>query len=259
MGEKPEVSQKDFGLIAADYAFFMQSATEAEADMESHLAEIRLRFGDTRPICLLDVGCGEGQFLSELLQRLRIPAKQLSLQLVEPVTEHLATARQRLREFSTDSIRDWSGMEQVPTGSCDIILLNHSGYYVEDPGQLIEQVVAATRSRGMCIFALADGQNALIKLWKMGFGSAGLPVPYWTADDYRAILKERRLDFIEKTVPYEIRFPDVSENRLRLLRFLFADHLEKLDTEFLLSAFDSDRRDGQVLIPTVSTHFIVRN
>lgn len=48
-------------------------------------------------------------------------------------------------------------------------------------------------------------------------------------------------------VPYELSFPDSDENRMRIIRFLLADHLAQMPQQPLLERFDQFSRAGRMV------------
>ena len=73
-----------------------------------------------------------------------------------------------------------------------------------------------------------------------------------------AVLDWSLKDYEKEEVPYELSFPDTEENRMRILRFLLADHLADMPRRPLLDLFDRHSDAGQIRILTSSEHFMVR-
>jgi hypothetical protein len=63
----------------------------------------------------------------------------------------------------------------------------------------------------------------------------------------------------KQQVAYELTFPDTEENRMRIIRFLLADHLAKMPHRPLLEWFDRYSRAGEIHIRTESDHFTIRS
>jgi hypothetical protein len=55
-----------------------------------------------------------------------------------------------------------------------------------------------------------------------------------------------------------LTFPDSEENRVRIIRFLLADHLASMPLRPLLGLFDRHSQAGQIHIQTSSDHFTIR-
>ena len=97
-----------------------------------------------------------------------------------------------------------------------------------------------------------------MQLWQIGFGLLNRPVPYYAAEDLHEQLTRRGLAFTTTPVPYELRFSDSPENRLKILRFLFGDHLPAISADRLLPEFDRYKHDADILISTFSEHLVVQ-
>lgn len=78
------------------------------------------------------------------------------------------------------------------------------------------------------------------------------------AEDVEAAPQHRGIAYGKQPCQYELVFPDSEENRLKILRFLCADHLAKMPVGELLELFDPLERDGAIVIRTHSQHFVVR-
>lgn len=248
---------KDFGPIADDYAFFVDHATEAEQDLEAHRAALAtLPLGDT--VRWLDVGCAEGNFTARLLRLLDWPAKKLRLALVEPVEGRRREALAQLAAFTAASLADWPTLPDASLGPFDVILANHVFYYVPDLPQTVARLAGALAPQGMLRAAIAGRDNVLIQIWIAGFALLGRDIPYYTSEDVQAALDESGIPYAKQAVPYRIAFPDSEANRLRLIRFLLANHLTELPLEPLLELFDPYVRAGQIEIETASDHFTVQ-
>jgi SAM-dependent methyltransferase len=108
--------------------------------------------GARHPRRILDIGCGQGHYLAELLSRYR-DALGIGIELDPRVAE---AARQRLSEADVTRraeirVGDFLAMEPPP-GRFDLILLNHNLHYFT-PAQ---RVVLLRRARG-----LLDEEGAL--------------------------------------------------------------------------------------------------
>lgn len=253
-----DMSAKDFGPIESDYAFFMAHATEAESDVAEYARKLT-GFADGRTtIHMLDFGCGCGDFTERLLSCLNWPTRLLELTLIEPVRPQLAEAARRLARFSDQPI---SIQQKLPDGAgrqFDLILSNHVLYYVGDLDATLRQFVAALAPNGALLLAIAGWDNLLMELWTAGFEMLGEEVPYHAADDVAAALSRLGTAFEQTKCPCRLQFPDSTENRLKILRFLFADHLRRIPVDRLLSKFDRFARGSNIVVDTHSDHFVLR-
>ena len=250
------MAARDFSLIESDHVFFMDSATEAQADRESHLLELHQFFEEPRHLHWLDLGCSQGEFTSSLFCDWNWPPSHLSISLLEPVTDHRKVAVKTLSRFSGTPPREVLDLTQEVDASFDVILANHSCYYVEDAELTFKELKRVLRPDGLGIIAIAGQDNFLIQLWQQAFESLKKSLPYWIAEDFRSELEKSGLCFSEKSVPYEIRFADTIENRDRLLRFLLGEYWPKLDRHPLRLAFSPFSDGNNVCIQTQCQHFV---
>ncbi len=255
---------KDFGLIADDYAFFMTHATEAEHDAADYARELA-GFAEGRAfVRMLDFGAGGGEFTERLLKKLAWPAEKLSLHLVEPVESQRAEAVKRLQKYATCSE---AGTPAIATSArppdassvkpFDVVLSNHALYYVDDLAETVRGLVGLMAPGGKLLAAMASWQNTLMRLWQLGFGLIDQPVPYYAADDLTAELDHLGVPFRTSKSHYELRFPDSEQNRLRMLRFLLAEHLDEMPRDELLAFFDQHAQGGEIVMRTWSEHVVV--
>jgi trans-aconitate 2-methyltransferase len=249
------MAKKDFAAIESDYAFFFGHSTEAESDVAGY-ARTLASFAEGRDaIRMLDFGCGGGEFSERFLSALRFRPEVLYLTLVEPVHNQRDAAARRLAPFSQQPI---ASVAMLPTSAgprFDLILANHSLYYVDNLDRIMSSLMDSLAPRGSAVLAMAGWDNRLMELWQIGFAMLGEPVPYYAADDVTEWLATQRIASHRTKSPYRLRFPDSMENRLRILRFLFADYLNDTITPRLLAEFNRHVQDGYVDVSTHSDQF----
>jgi trans-aconitate 2-methyltransferase len=251
------MAAKDFGAIESDYAFFASHATEAAGDAAEYARELA-GFVDRRAtIRMLDFGCGTGEFTERLLSTLGWPASVLELTLVEPVNHQREQASRRVAKFSGRGVTVAARLAAETGWKFDLILSNHALYYVDDLAASLRQLLGMLAPRGAMVLAIAGWDNLLMQLWKLGFAMLGRPVPYYAADDVEACLSRLPARFRQTRSTYQLRFPDSDENRLKILRFLFADHLTDSLAQALARQFDRYVAGGYVDVTTQSRHFVV--
>lgn len=251
------MATKDFGAIENDYAFFMAHATEAECDVAEYVRELAA-FPTGRPsIRLLDFGCGAGDFTARLLSALKWPPEVLRIALVEPVQHQREEAVRRLAQFSRHAIESLERLPPSQAAQFDVVLSNHVLYYVDALDQALRQMRELLRPGGKMLLAIASWDNTLMQLWKTGFALLGRPVPYHAAEDVEAALLNQGARPRKTRACYQLRFPDTEENRLKILRFLFGEHLQEISPQRLLGEFDRLAEVGHVQVKTHSEHFTI--
>jgi SAM-dependent methyltransferase len=187
----------DYARIRGDYEFFLAYSTEIAAQIEAlgpHMAWLGRR---PKPTRLLDFGCGSGQFTERLLRTAGRPPDGLGLHLVEPVPDHLQEATRRLAPFAcrivaAEALSNGTVSDEAANDGFDLILANHSLYYVADPAATAAALLGRLAAPGgRLIAALLDHDNALARIWKAGFADAKLPFPFALAKDIEAVFRQQ--------------------------------------------------------------------
>lgn len=251
-------AEKDFGAIAEDYAFFERQATEAVEDARAYAQRLKVVLpAPGGPIRMLDFGCGSGTFTERLLKLTEWAPEHVRLTLVEPSEEVRRKGRDRLLRFTTSPVVDRAEVAPDWRGRFDLVLANHSLYYVNDLKDTVRRLLATLDQRGVMMAAMAGRANPLIALWQEAFASIGREIPYHVAEDVAAVLERLGVAFEKEAVAYELVFPDSEENRMRIVRFLLAEHLGQMDRQPLVAWFDRYREGDAIAIRTACDHFIV--
>jgi len=250
-------STKDFAPILSDYAFFEQSATEAPRDAAVYARQIAPLVAAGKTIRLLDFGCGTGSFTERLLGLLELEPERLLLSLVEPVSSSHEQAAERLTSFTTAPIEHAKAIAGINQPQFDVVIANHVFYYVPELASTMQELERRRAPGGLFLMAIAGNANPLIQFWRDGFALLGEPSPYYVAEDVAAALTKLEIGFHQQQVPYELMFDDTEVNRLKTLRFLFADHFIRLPREPLLALFGPYSRAGRIEIRTNCEHFTV--
>jgi trans-aconitate 2-methyltransferase len=250
---------KDFGPIADDYAFFETHATEAANDAEAYVERLAGIIPAEGPIRLLDFGCGSGTFTTRFLDRADWPQGRLRLTLVEPVESARRQAVARTVGYGDHPAVDSATLAGGTTSNFEVVLANHSLYYVPGLSSQLAGLIGALSPAGAFVTAIASRANALIEIWIAGFGLIGRDIPYNTSEDVEAGLEQSGAVYEKQQVPYELAFPDTEENRMRIIRFLLAEHLPQIPQRPLLDLFDRYSHSGQIKIQTASDHFTIRS
>jgi hypothetical protein len=64
----------DFSRVRADYAFFEEHSTEAEADLRAYEPHVQSISGLHQAVRILDYGCRDGRFSKYFLSAIILPA-----------------------------------------------------------------------------------------------------------------------------------------------------------------------------------------
>ncbi len=246
---------KDFGPIADDYAFFERHATELREDVRAYAESVQGLVTPGETVRLLDFGCGTGTVTAALIAAAGWPAARLQLSLVEPVESARRQAMARLSDLAAAPVEAAASLPADVESRFDIVLANHVLYYVPDLPGHVARLIAALKPAGRFITAIASRRNVLIEFWAVAFRLLGREIPHHTAENVEAVLQDLGVRYQQRSVEYELAFDDTAENRMRILRFLLADHLPRLPLPPMLGLFDRYSRSGRVRIHTESEHF----
>jgi trans-aconitate 2-methyltransferase len=249
---------KDFEPIAGDYAFFETHATEAEQDSQAYVQRLAGIVPAAGMVRLLDFGCGSGTFTARFLQQANWPPARLHLTLVDPVESARRQAVARVTSYAEHPVVDSATLPGGTSASFEIILANHVLYYVPELPSHLARLVEALSPTGVFVTAIASRTNALIEFWILGFRLLGREIPYNTSEDVERGLHLLGATCQKQQVDYELAFPDTEANRMRIIRFLLADHLAQIPQRPLLDLFDRYTCSGWIRIRTASDHFTIR-
>lgn len=248
---------KDFDAIADDYSFFETYSTEPESDSRAYVEQLQGIASTNDVVRMLDFGCGSGNFTVRLLKLLGWPPERLRLTLVEPAEAVRKLAVERLARFTDAPIDDSAMLPEGIEGGFDFVLANHVFYYVPDLKSHLQKLIDSLDSSGVFLTAIAGRSNALIEFWLQGFALLGREVPYHVSEDVETALQDLGASYEKQEVPYELTFADTGENRMRIIRFLLADHLTEMPLAPLMALFDKYRRGGRIEMRTASEHYLV--
>jgi len=249
---------KDFGAIESDYDFFIASSNEHQCDLEAYMRRVGTLAGMGGPIRMLDVGCGNGEFTDTVLTMADWPADRLALCLVEPVNSQRCHAAERLQRFTAAPITHWPLMPSTPVGPFDLVLANHVLYYVDDLDETVERIMACLAPGGRWLIAMGGRTNALIVFWEHVSAQTGRPIPHHLSEELEDVFARRGIAYERDDVTYEMAFPDSTENRMRILRFLLGERIKEVAVPRLLEMFDPWSRDGRIVTAIGHYHYTVR-
>ncbi len=249
---------KDFDEIAGEYAFFEQHATQAREDVRAYRADLSTVEPANGIVNFLDFGCGSGAFTVRFLEQSGWAPERLRLTLVEPAKSMRRQAADRLARFTVSPLIQSPGLPIALDRPFDVVLANHVFYYVPDLRGTLSQLIAALAPTGVLLIAISARTNALCELSVAGFRLLGGELPYHTSEDVETALQSLNANYGKRQVPYRLSFPDSNENRMRILRFMLADHLARMPRRPLVEWFDRFSGAGRIEIDTDSDHYTVR-
>ena len=128
-----------------------------------------------------------------------------------------------------------------------------------DQCRQLAKLINALLASGIFVTAIAARTNALIEFWITGFRLLDREIPYNTSEDVETALQVLGAAYQKQQVAYELTFPDTDENRMRLIRFLLADHVAQIPHRPLLELIDQYSHSGRIDIRTASDHFTIRS
>lgn len=252
----------DFGPIRSDYAFFIAHTTETVAQAAHLVPQINWLFGRAAPQRFLDFGCGTGESTERLLRQscYANPKKpDLTIYLIEPVKVQLAESVERLAPFASKIEALDSHLNSPMPETMDLILANHSLYYVPDISRTLQTLFNALRPGGQFVVALLDASNLLAGIWRSAYQMIEKPFPFPLADNAENFFRTSSIPYQRDIISYQVSFPDSAEAKLRILRFLVGPALQDVLEEQVLSLFDPYCADGLVTIDTSYPHLVVTN
>ncbi|MGH3564009.1 MAG: class I SAM-dependent methyltransferase [Mycobacterium sp.] len=248
---------KNFDDIASDYAFFRQHATVEQGEVRAYQEHLGAVKPANRIVNLLDFGCGSGTFTARFLEAVDWPPERLRLMLVDPAESLRREAVVRLADFTDSRPVESSALPMGLDRRFDIVLANHVLYYVPDLRGTLRQLIDRLAPAGVLLAAMEPPTSVLREPSVIGFRLLGQEVPYHTPEDLEIALQSLGANYEKHQVRYELSFPDSIENRMRIIRFLLADHLAQMPEQPLLEWFGQFSRDGRIEMQPQSEVFSV--
>ncbi len=246
-------SKKAFNTLHEAYRFFQDHSTEANHCADAIATQISTLY-TSRPMQLLDFGCGEGKFLAAVIDRLGIDPKQLHVTLVEPDPTYLDKASQCLQEV-VGSVTAHASIATVAS-QADIIVANHCLYYVSDLENTLHDCVRRLAPRGRMLATMAKSNNSIIILWRKLFGSLGIDVPFYVHENMTDELSRAEIEYSTCEINSALSFSRTTAAEKLILKFCLGEHMDKFDgLKSLSGIFDEYTRDGVVKMPLSDTLF----
>lgn len=250
--------RKDFGGIENDYAFF-----EAHVDEIPHntaaMAPIMRAAAERARLRLLDVGCGEGHFLGQLLDAVDIAPERLEIGLVEPFDGYRQRAVEGIARFSDRPLQAWPLTRDVPAElRFDCVISHHVLYYVKNLDGTLDDILRVVERGGVFLPVMANPAHPLPLMWHAAFGALGREVPFFEGVDLARALDERGVPFEVVTMGNCLSFDDTTENRMRIIRFTFGETLGDVDIDLCLGCFDPYAVAGRIEMPHPDDLYVIK-
>lgn len=250
--------ESGFDPIAAEYAFFEEHSSEAQETIKVLAPYLNNYFSTTSEIRLLDVGAGTGTFTAKLLESLDLRNKEFHITLVEPGVKSRQLAVARLQKYSSKKIEQYDVLQRVPEMNFNLILANHSLYFVDDLKATLTDLLKRVRTGGLMAAAMAGKNNPLIDIWELGYSLDGSAMPYSISNDLQELLKDSTCKFEKVVVDYLIEFQDTSNGRQSILRFLLKEEIVTRSESRLIEFFDTYKLQGSIVMPTRFDLYLIR-
>ena len=175
---------------------------------------------------------------ARFLKLLASSEMSLSLALVEPVAVYREQAEKSLAEFTAEPVRAFAKLESCHESHFDLVLANHVFYYVPNLRGTLSELLAKLAPGGVFMTSIAGFDNTLIQFWQACFAMLGKPIPYNTSEDVQQVFAKLGVAASTQKIHYRLEFPDTTENKSSVLRFLLADHFQELPCEDTLAMFE---------------------
>jgi SAM-dependent methyltransferase len=248
---------KSFESIHDAYAFFQAHSTEAAADLTGYLPYLLALARSGQPVRLLDFGCGDGLFSSQLLARAGFEPGLLRVGLVEPDPDYRRQAVDRIRPFTGTPVAAWPVLPPGEARDCDLILSNHALYYVTDLAGTVARLLDLLAPGGVLLAAMGDGGNIFAQWMDRVLAVLGEPAPHFRSGDLESALAVLGRGWRQERIEYGLDFPDNEANRIKILRFMLGPYYDRLDRDGLLGLFDAQAVQGRVTARTYHYHYVV--
>jgi len=233
---------KDFSKISDAYEFFVQHSDERDVCYAALLEKLRQKYQDVscRPLQILDFGSGDGSFAQYLSEN--------------GITEfHYVSYDPFLKTSSSHpGAKHVSNLAELKGSGFDVIVSNHSLYYVDDLQGSVDALKALLKSEGVVLIAFASDDDALIVGWNAFFESISKKVPYQRMMDLSVALASAGFVSRITSVPSEISFADTAESRSKIVRFMVAEYAPLVEEKTIDAFFSKYKtKSGGIRMPLI--------
>ncbi len=249
-----------FDTIKEEYEFFLGHSTESKVALDNMIASITPHIHYNQgEFDFLDFGCGDGKFTQELLSALPIRSAKNHNYLVEPNTEYLSEAGNRVACFSKSQIIPSGDLNDIQDSTIDIGIANHSVYYLSDLRAFLVELQRVMKPGSLFLVTLANRENEITHINHDLYAINRVVFPKFIAEDFAHVLESSSIYFRSKKLESELCFVDSTENRLKTIKFLTAiNHGKLTNISGMLRIFDSYKYSSKIRIQLNDTLFVLR-
>ena len=247
---------KDFSKLHDQYSFFQTNSTEATEDIVAHMPYFQRIASKNLFTRVLDFGCGDGRFIADLLSKINLHRERFFIYLLDPDAKYLERAKKNISNYTNNRILQFHGEEMLYENFYEIILANHSLYYVKSIEATMLELCSILAEDGTLLASMAGKKNALEKYTIDIYKKMNWEYPFWVSDDLLSVLRKHKLNFELKSVIYKLSFHDTVNNRLSLAKFLIGDRYSEISEAFLLDPFDEFSVNGRVSMELSHEHIV---
>ena len=249
---------KNFEDVVSNYSFFEKHSTELES-LRALILELLADFSPkARPVSFLDLGCGDGN-LSVFLES-RIPALKGNTKfwLIEPSDTSREKAIRSVGPLSRGPLEAHHFLPDrfSPAVKFDLGFSIHSLYYVPNLEVSLGVILERMGEGSMFLAAVENSMSPWVVLWQAFFRLLGKPLPYNLSEDIEKALKSLRANYRIESCRSVTEFPDTTENRRHVARFLCEPYYSLLPELQILSLFDPLSAGGKIRTENVDDVFV---